>query len=75
MFMYEHMGQGTIVRSESGLYSMFYARYIDGKTLTRILIWESQQLNLCNLLHQMLSVAGNREELAAAVLEVIDAAK
>ncbi|CAN6272349.1 unnamed protein product [Urochloa humidicola] len=58
-------------RSESGLYNMFYGRYFDGKTVTRRLTSESQQLHLCNLLHQMLTVAGNIEEFPSAILNAI----
>ncbi|CAN6334679.1 unnamed protein product [Urochloa humidicola] len=58
--------------SESGLYTMFYARYFDGTTLTRILTTESQQLHKCNLLHQLLNIRGNRADLPEAIKDAME---
>ncbi|CAN6372781.1 unnamed protein product [Urochloa humidicola] len=50
---------------------MFYARYFDGRTLTRILTTESQQLHKCNLLHQLLNIRGNRADLPDTIKDAM----
>lgn len=59
------------LRSYSGLYTMFYARYFDGNMITRILTTESQELHRCNILHQLLSMQQNIGQLPPLIKDAL----